>query len=479
MDENVTPGSSYGSSFTAQSVSSNQTDSSGPIKRFFQFLTSASYSRTIGVLAILVILAAVPLTVYISQKQQEIRQHASTDTPDHCAGSDGIRRVAGQPSGLTCTMSSYDSRKDATDCAGAQTENPYYYTTCSSTAATATPTTASGGPAKQPIVYIWNGQYVNPGTVIDADHATAPIDQDIQIGYNRNPDTNAVNLFVDGKDAAHIVKQEMNITTAGAFYITWPKDKFRTAGDHTIYLRGYYCVNNDPTQCNAQTPFTGDHTTQKTITLSGTSVSPTAALSQPAGNVTLSLSLGAPGIGSIGFATNPTNNSLSNQSPKAGALKNVYVCIFPSGATVDPKDPSCANATAKKIMDVPFDAPSGLYKTSTFDMGSIAAGTYQVYVKADKYLRKRVSAPLTVASGTTAYTIAQLILIPGDVNFGDASNWNTINPIDYSALISCWTANPQSSCGSFQNLSDLNDDGLIDQIDLNLFIASLATQVGD
>lgn len=43
----------------------------------WQIVATAGYKRTIGILAVLIIVAAVPLTVFIAQKQQEIRQRAS------------------------------------------------------------------------------------------------------------------------------------------------------------------------------------------------------------------------------------------------------------------------------------------------------------------------------------------------------------------------------------------------------------------
>lgn len=47
-------------------------------KRFRNYISSASYSRTIGIIGLLIVIAAIPLTVFISQKQQEIRQRASS-----------------------------------------------------------------------------------------------------------------------------------------------------------------------------------------------------------------------------------------------------------------------------------------------------------------------------------------------------------------------------------------------------------------
>ena len=46
------------------------------------FVTSPSHSRTVGIIIVLFTLAIVPLTVIISQQQQETRQHAETKTCD-------------------------------------------------------------------------------------------------------------------------------------------------------------------------------------------------------------------------------------------------------------------------------------------------------------------------------------------------------------------------------------------------------------
>jgi len=52
----------------------------GFLKKLFQLLSSPSHSRTAAILGVLVLLAAIPLTVLIAQKQQELRQHAAGAT---------------------------------------------------------------------------------------------------------------------------------------------------------------------------------------------------------------------------------------------------------------------------------------------------------------------------------------------------------------------------------------------------------------
>ena len=59
-----------------------------PFRRLADFLSYPSHSRTMGLLAFLIVLLAIPLTVNIAQKQQELRQHAagSCDTQNECDG---------------------------------------------------------------------------------------------------------------------------------------------------------------------------------------------------------------------------------------------------------------------------------------------------------------------------------------------------------------------------------------------------------
>ncbi|MBI3070414.1 MAG: hypothetical protein HYY87_03890, partial [Candidatus Levybacteria bacterium] len=63
------------------------------IARVWSFVVSPNYSRTLSILALLVVVLAIPLTVFIAQKQQEIRQRAAGT----CSGS------LTYPGGATCT----------------------------------------------------------------------------------------------------------------------------------------------------------------------------------------------------------------------------------------------------------------------------------------------------------------------------------------------------------------------------------------
>lgn len=67
--------------------------------RLWEFIVLPTHSRTLSILSFLAILLAIPLTVFIAQQQQEIRQRASEGTgcPDQCYSTElwvGIPKLA-------------------------------------------------------------------------------------------------------------------------------------------------------------------------------------------------------------------------------------------------------------------------------------------------------------------------------------------------------------------------------------------------
>lgn len=83
--------------------------------RFSRFLSTASYSQKVGLIALFIILAALPLTVIMSQRQQETRQRATgtcVDTADYsayCAPSTAVACFGGytKTTGLSCDNGGY------------------------------------------------------------------------------------------------------------------------------------------------------------------------------------------------------------------------------------------------------------------------------------------------------------------------------------------------------------------------------------
>ena len=99
---------------------------------------------------------------------------------------------------------------------------------------------------------------------------------------------------------------------------------------------------------------------------------------------------------------------------------------------------------------------------------SVADGPYTIKVRMDNALWKAVPGIIQLASGTA--TIPEVTLVTGDV-----SQDNQMNIDDYNALISCFG---KSSCTNHDK-TDLNDDGVIDELDLNLMIAAFLKRNGD
>lgn len=117
--------------------------------------------------------------------------------------------------------------------------------------------------------------------------------------------------------------------------------------------------------------------------------------------------------------------------------------------------------------------------TSGFMKGTVAttlpAGSYSLFVKSDRYLRKRIPAFQTLHAG--ANTIPQTTLILGDIN-GD----NKLDILDFNILSDCYNDKVKSAtCLAHKEHSnaDLNDDGVIDGVDYNFFISNLSNSIGD
>lgn len=115
---------------------------------------------------------------------------------------------------------------------------------------------------------------------------------------------------------------------------------------------------------------------------------------------------------------------------------------------------------------------SGGNHTGTVDIpNTIASGTYDIKVKADKYLRKLIKDVQTTQNTTTR--ISQITLVLGDIN-GD----NKLDIQDYNILIDCFGANASSqACGNNKDFADLDDNGRVDGVDYNLFLRSMAKGV--
>ncbi len=117
-----------------------------------------------------------------------------------------------------------------------------------------------------------------------------------------------------------------------------------------------------------------------------------------------------------------------------------------------------------------YDKTSGNFINHNFNLGPVAPGSYKLIVQMDGYLDKEILGPdgnnqVAVGEGQVVKTA------PSQMTAGDNSPLsggdNKIDVIDYNALIGCMQGSPASACPN-RRLSDLNDDGVVDQKDLNI-----------
>lgn len=182
----------------------------------------------------------------------------------------------------------------------------------------------------------------------------------------------------------------------------------------------------------------------------------------PAADATLmSLNLKLHGVGKGGDNANPT--SLGNQNP-THTQKTISVSVFNSSNQL----------ISNKSGTITYQSSPGVF-TGTIDMGSnLSSGVYSITLKTEKYLTRLI--PIQNIISRQNNSLPQVALVVGDVN-GD----NKLNILDFNILIGCYGEESlATSCSPSQKqLSDLDDNGSVDQFDYNLFLREFSAQSGD
>jgi hypothetical protein len=182
------------------------------------------------------------------------------------------------------------------------------------------------------------------------------------------------------------------------------------------------------------------------------------------------------GVGSAGDNPNPGGTSMSNKTP-LHPQRNLDVQI------TDNNNQVVANASGNIIY-----GSNGAF-VGTIDLGpSFPSGYYNIRITTDRYLRKLVSGVQKIKN-LANNSIPATEMVAGDVN-GD----NILNVLDYNAFLDCGygdvTPLPmQDSNSTFNKLVckahtpvinvDLDDNGIINSPDYNLFLRELSVQNGD
>lgn len=187
-----------------------------------------------------------------------------------------------------------------------------------------------------------------------------------------------------------------------------------------------------------------------------------------------------------------------NADPASGGNPNpIHPIRLASVEVFDTNNASVLQADT----NVTYDAASGSFK-GTLPIGSLQNGNYTVKVKVNKYLQRQAPNIYTINNGFVT-ALPPLRLTVGDI-IGD----NKLNIQDFNALAGCYRGvAPPSACQgqlsaqsadeSLDTLidesdlnaadsqqfnqneaSDINDDGIVNEPDLSLYIRELTTRLG-
>ena len=238
--------------------------------------------------------------------------------------------------------------------------------------------------------------------------------------------------------------------------------------EHSYYLYGIDLSgkNNNPllypspvkVTCTTSTPPTPTptHTPTPTPTQGST---PTPTIPPSSHQTTLSLAIQLPGIGIGG-----------NLSPKR---KNRIVHISIYKADVDPSQPNITPILDDKTIHLSYQSNTGYFTNDNVVLKqAVATGDYQLLIKTQGYLRKEfkdtnASADTIHITEGTKNLVPLIKLTPGDT----APLSNVMDASDFYAIVNCYKDKAStSSCAAGSQITDLNDDGVIDGVDLNLWL---------
>jgi hypothetical protein len=170
------------------------------------------------------------------------------------------------------------------------------------------------------------------------------------------------------------------------------------------------------------------------------------------------------GIGNSGDNANPNTSTLSNKTP-IRQQRNITAYVYNDQNQL----------TDTQAGTVTYDPANGNYSGSVNFANTLADGYYTVLVKEDTHLRKSVPGILHIIPQQNNI-LPSVTLVAGDIN-----NDNVINILDYNILIGCYSdLLPAVSCTDNQKvISDLNDDASVNQVDYNLFLREVTVQNGN
>lgn len=183
------------------------------------------------------------------------------------------------------------------------------------------------------------------------------------------------------------------------------------------------------------------------------------------------------GIGIGGDNPNPSGNSLSNKNP-----------LHPQRNLAYEVSDTNNNIIASGSAPISFEPNEGFFTGRVGIDKSVQPGNYNIKVKTDGYLRRLVPGIIQIKANEEN-KLPATHLVAADTN-GD----NFLNVIDYNALLDCGYGRvdplPMSDANAPFNTQecqvhkpavnvDVDDNGVINSYDYNLFIRELSVQNGD
>ena len=369
-------------------------------------------SKTLGLIALFVIIAAIPFTIFISQKQQEIRQRAAFQS---CPVSSSLGRYYCDTNcreGDLPVSAKYSCSMAGETCCYSQ---PGITPPFGGGTTTPTPTIGSCGGGEVPAI-----SYSTRQCIIFPDSCSVPA------GWAKYPG---------------LTEQQKQMLGCIRLSPT-PTENITPNPSATLTPTVTPTITITPT-------VTLTVTITPTVTLNP-SITATATTTGTTGGAKLAFTLKSQAIGNN---QNPDPNhptASENPDPKT-STRELKVEVF------DGQNIRVANGTGNVI----YDKGTGLF-TGTVDVGDLATGNYSVKVKTDKYLRRLIGKETNqtiqhITAGLTPNPMPQSTLVIGDIK-----NDNHLNMDDYNVYYSCWGDRAGSSTCPDPSKVDLNDDGVTD-----------------
>jgi len=196
----------------------------------------------------------------------------------------------------------------------------------------------------------------------------------------------------------------------------------------------------------------------------------------------LNLAISLPGISNAGNG--------NNNSPKHN-FRAVHVQVYNQN-----DDPVHATPVIDSNITLTYNTGDGNFENSHAGLGKTltSSGQFQIFIKTSQTLRKKIGANIPLINDNTAIISPAIPLLSGDylstnILNGTIGSGTTDSILQYNAGVSsCYgstTNTVTSTCTISLTQADLNDDGVVDGIDYNIFLRSLnsfanpANAVGD